>query len=226
LNRQQAAQRLVDHCFASFIVPDSGQPDTNTPACVLVRCFQTTSYARMPLSYRDAADKLLEAVPTTPDMRCLSLLATRGIKTIWNDVVTSVGHQAIPLPSVEVVRKAPMIARLLEQFDMPIEQVVAIPDASDMMLHTAARSFSIFHIADAVGSPYIPAQDSFVKAYGVRSVVGIGGLLPDGELFALVLFTRVPISTEVAERFQALIPALNELLMSYSPKATFQDREF
>jgi hypothetical protein len=206
LNRQQAAQRLVDHCFASFIVPDSGQPDTNTPACVLVRCFQTTSYARMPLSYRDAADKLLEAVPTTPDMRCLSLLATRGIKTIWNDVVTSVGHQAIPLPSVEVVRKAPMIARLLEQFDMPIEQVVAIPDA--------------------VGSPYIPAQDSFVKAYGVRSVVGIGGLLPDGELFALVLFTRVPISTEVAERFQALIPALNELLMSYSPKATFQDREF
>lgn len=50
----------------------------------------------------------------------------------------------------------------------------------------------------------MPAQEGFVLPYGVRSVLGFGGLLPGGDLFVVILFSRVPISREVADLFRPL----------------------
>jgi hypothetical protein len=215
--RQEAAERIVQLLFTHLVGGGSGEP-----ACVLVRCFHTSTYARMPLHYRDAADQLLDTVP--PDaleqMRCLSLLATCGVRTVWNDVLTSVAHQAIPLPSVEVVRKAPMIARLFDDLGIPIERVVAPPDAPGFLLDTPTE-FRVFHIPEALDSPFIPAQTTFVEPYGVRSVVGMGGVLPDGELVAVVLFTRVPIAHEVARRFGVVAAALRAAMVTYPSKSIF-----
>jgi hypothetical protein len=217
--RQDAAEHVVETIFQSFHIAE-----TEDPSCVLVRCFQTSTYAHMPLHYRDAADQLLDAVPANPgaleQMRCLALLATRGIRQVWNDVLTSVGHQAIPLPSVEVVRKAPMIARLMDQLGVSIERIVAPPDSPDFLIDTPS-DFRIFHIPDALGSPFIPAQSNFVEPFGVRSVVGMGGVLPGGDLLAVVLFTRVPISQAVAFRFSTVASALRRALIAFPP-----DRDF
>jgi hypothetical protein len=132
-SRQVVAERLVVELFASLRM--AGKDES---ACVLVRCFQTATYAQMPTHYQDAADGLLADVSAPSgmleQMRCLALLATQGLKTVWNDVLTSVAHQAIPLPSVEVVRKAPMITKLLEQLGMPVERAVAPPDSADLQV--------------------------------------------------------------------------------------------
>ncbi len=219
--RQEAAERIVHLLFKHLISGDNGEP-----ACVLVRCFHTSTYARMPLHYRDAADQLLDTVPedALEQMRCLSLLATCGVRTVWNDVLTSVAHQTIPLPSVEVVRKAPMIARLFDDLGIPIERVVAPPDAPGFLLDTPTE-FRVFHIPDALGSPFIPAQGTFVEPYGVRSVVGMGGILPDGELLAVVLFTRVPIGHEVARRFAVVAAALRVAMLPYPAKSIFDSHD-
>ena len=43
---------------------------------------------------------------------------------------------------------------------------------------------------EAAGSPYIPAQEDFVQPVGIRSVLGFGGMLPGGDIFVVILFSR------------------------------------
>ena len=132
-------------------------------------------------------------------MRCLTLLATAGVEEDWNDRRKSQGHRAIPLASVRMVHRAPMIAQLIEQMGMDVEYLVhpdttVVPDAE-------GRTYNIFHVENAPGSPYIPAQADFVAPFGIRSVVGFGGILR-GEMFAVVIFSRVTIPPVVANRFR------------------------
>jgi two-component system NtrC family sensor kinase len=213
-SRQGVAERIVGYFYDNFVSAETGER-----SCVLVRCFQTSSYASLPLDYQDAADRLLASMKTSRRIRCLALLATRGDKTTWNDVATSTAHQAIPLPSVEVVRRAPMIARLLEAFNVPLDQVVA--PAGDLILPGERQSFDVFHVPDAVDSPFIPAQEGFVRAFGVKSVLGMGGVMADGELFAVILFTRVAISREVAEHFRTLAADVKEALSPFAANKVF-----
>ena len=65
------------------------------------------------------------------------------------------------------------------------------------------RTYNVFHVEEAPDSPYIPAQEEFVRPFGVRSVVGFGGLVRD-ELFAVVLFSRVPVPRASADRFRTI----------------------
>jgi two-component system, NtrC family, sensor kinase len=69
-----------------------------------------------------------------------------------------------------------------------------VPDAD-------GRTYNIFYVDHAAGSPYIPAQADFVVPFKIESVVGFGGILR-GEMFAVVLFSRVPITPAVANRFR------------------------
>ena len=62
----------------------------------------------------------------------------------------------------------------------------------------------MFHVEEARGSPHIPAQRDFVLRYGITSVVGFGGLLRSGELFAVILFLRARIPAASAARFRTI----------------------
>ncbi len=58
-----------------------------------------------------------------------------------------------------------------------------------------------------LGSPYIPAQDSFVVPRSIKSVLGFGGTYPDGSLFSVIMFTKLVVERETAENFKAMGPA-------------------
>lgn len=68
----------------------------------------------------------------------------------------------------------------------------------------------------------IPAQD-FVQRYEVESVLGCGGQLPDGELYAVIAFARVTISRESAEIFKPLALAAKLALLPFL-STTFAER--
>ena len=57
----------------------------------------------------------------------------------------------------------------------------------------------------------------------MRSVVGFGGRLPSGDIFAVILFCRVSVPSETAELFPPL--ALNTLAacLHVDPEATFRE---
>jgi hypothetical protein len=193
---EEAAQRVCRVLHDELVAPEGSK------ACALVRCYKTHPYGKLEPELQAFARTVLQGSPIGPAIRCLTLMGTTGDESAWNSRRTSAGHQAIPLPSAEIIEKAPMIAQLIRQFGLDLTDV--IQPTGDLVRGVTGKTYGVFHVPDAVGSPYIPAQKDFVLKFGIRSVVGFGGSLPSGDLFAVILFARVPISSETADRFRNL----------------------
>lgn len=191
----EAASEIVDYLYEELRNESAA---TRRPA--LVRFYKTQPFGSLEPRLKTFALSKLGKSSAPPDMRCLTLLATAGLEPEWCDPRQSVDHQAIPLPSESIVEDAPMIAQLIRELGLAISDVVS-PDPS-LIPEKAGRSYNVFHIPEAAGSPYIPAQAEFVERFGIRSVVGFGGLLPDGELFAVIIFARGHIPEDSASRFR------------------------
>lgn len=202
-----AAQRIVQVLREAFVDPETGKS-----AFVLARLFLTQQRAALPADVQSALRP--EVSPTT---RCLALLASDGDEPEWCDRRTSRGHQAIALPSPDALQRAPMIAALVEQLDVHPDDVIS-GAASESSITRA--NFDIFYVAEAPGSPQVPAQD-FVDDYGVRSVLGCGGLLPQGDLFSLVLFSRTPISRAAAEVFRTFAVSAKLALLDLTARPVY-----
>ncbi|GAC1656853.1 MAG: hypothetical protein NVS4B3_22880 [Gemmatimonadaceae bacterium] len=192
----EAAAQAICRFLYDELVDSAGER-----ACALVRCYKTHAYGALDSDLQQFVRGGLPAtLPPDGTLNCLVLLGTVGEEKAWNDRRASRGHRAIPLPDPEIVAKAPMIAQLLRQLGVDLAEVVK---PSPKVVHELeGKSYGVFHVEDARGSEYIPAQATFVKPYGVRSVVGFGGALVGGDIFAVVLFARVPISPDAAARFR------------------------
>jgi hypothetical protein len=210
-----AASAVVRYLYDAF---RSAEED-NTRQCVLVRFYKTHPYGLLEPDLQHFADALLGAPPRDPGIECLTLLATVGDEPEWCDRHRSRGHRAIPLASEELVEEAPMIAQLFRGFGIDVRQVVR--PGAPLLQATGSRSFDVFHVAEALGSPHIPAQAGFVEPYGVRSVVGFGGALRSGELFAVILFARVPIAAQTADRFRNIALDVKYALFNIGNDAVF-----
>ena len=211
---EEAAQRVCRVLYDELVTSDN-----KSRACALVRCYKTHPYGKLEPELQSFAKAVLQGHTAGPTTRCLTLLGTVGDEPAWNSRRTSAGHQAIPLPSAEIIEKAPMIAQLIRQFGLELTEVVH--PATDLVRSLTGKTYGVFHVPEAPGSPYIPAQDDFVLKFGIRSVVGFGGSLPSGDLFAVVLFARVPISSETADRFRNLALDLKSGFFPYREGETF-----
>ena len=195
-NMEEAANSIVRYFYDAFVNPTDG-----ARSCVMVRFYKTHPYGQLEPDLQQFARAQLGDERASRTMKCLALLATIGDEPAWCDRRQSRGHQAVPLPSVEIVEKAPMISQLVKQMGFEIADVVE-PSVAQVPILLEKRTYNVFHVEEALGSPHIPAQAEFVRRYGIRSVVGFGGLLRTGDLFAVILFSRTRISAESAERFR------------------------
>src|SRR5688572_22252495 len=158
---EEALNRICRYLF------DELQTASNERACVLVRCYKTHRFGKLQSSQKAFARKLIDGAEPGANMRCLTLLASVGEDPRWNDIKRSRGHRAIPLPRKEIVEKAPMIAQLIKQFGLDWNDV--IDPQPELLRDREGKSYGVFHVEDAAGSPYIPAQDEFVLRYKIRS---------------------------------------------------------
>ncbi len=211
---EQAACAAVDFFYEEFRAEKSAD---GLPNCVLARCFKTQVFDELPSYLKQSAAACLPNRSASAAMQCLVLLATRGECAHWNSRLNSVAHGVIPLPTVEMVTQAPMIAHLFLQLGLTLDHVVLpMPRGKD-------ESFGVFHVESALGSESVPEQELFVRPYGIKSVLGFGGLLPAGELFAIILFTRVRISAETADLFRTLALGVKLALLPFSGKQVFTE---
>jgi len=197
---EEVANRVVRHLYQHL-----GDADTGAHSCALVRFFKTHAYAELETELRDFARGMLHDQTPEPSMRCLTLLATAGERPDWNSREASVSHKAIPLVSEELVSKFPMISNLVRQLGVEVEAL--LNPTPDLLVESESSSFNVFHVLDARKSAYIPDQVDFVEPFGIQSVLGLGGMLPRGDIFAVILFSKVPIPRETAQLFRTL--ALN-----------------
>ena len=201
---EDAAAAVVRYFREACVDPASGEA-----TCLLARFYRTHAYGDLAPALRTFASRLAGGTPLESDTKCLVLLATAGQQADWNDRRLSHDHQAIPLPSQQFVEQAPMIAQLVRQTGLDI---AAVARPSPELLRVAeGKTYQVFHVEHAPGSPYIAAQAEFVERYGVQSAVGFGGLHRD-EFFAVILFASVPMPPASADRFRSVAVELRSAL--------------
>ena len=210
----EAGQRVV-RFFYDGLLDEQGNP-----ACALVRMFKTHRFSQLDEASQTFATRLFPDAATIPDLRCLTLLATAGDEPDWNKVESSRGHRVIPLPSEALVAEAPMIAQLITQLGGKIANVLH-PDPS-LLFDTKDASYNLFYVQKALGSPFIVAQKEFVEPYRIASVLGFGGLLASGDFFAAILFSHVPISSQVADLFKVVGLNLKVAFLPLARKPLFE----
>jgi hypothetical protein len=212
---EEAAQSACEFLFDALEDPRSREP-----SAVLVRCYKTHSYADLPTELQGFARNILKRKPGSRAMKCLTLLGTAGSRPEWKDRNRSIGHRAIPLESVEMVEQAPMVAQLIRQLGLDVAAVIA--PTPDILRQMEGKSYGVFHVPRAQGSPFIPAQAEFVLPQRIQSVLGFGGLLRNGDMLAFIVFSRTPISEETANRFRTIALDIRATLFSAGEIPTFR----
>jgi hypothetical protein len=213
---EEAAQSLTKVIYTYF--QTDGESDF-----VLLRVFQSIEYPALPPDIQKYIIQMLGFTPSSTD-RFLTLIGTYGNEKEWQQRAFSKGHQAIPL-TIETLKTIPMVSRLFRQLGFNLYEknegniTIQTPNLSenDQMFYvnkseestalhiTGVSGISgVFHVENAAGSPYIPAQD-FVKRYGVQSVIGSGALLPQNEMAAFIGFSRKQLSPLQAAAFSPII---------------------
>ena len=193
---EASAQRVCRFLYDELVAPGREH------ACALVRCYKTHPFASLDQDLQQFARKVLGSDPPRSTMKCLTLMATIGETASWNSRHLSRGHRAIPLASPEMIEKAPMISQLIK--DLGLEITTVLDSSQEIVKELSGKRHGVFYVENALGSPYIPAQNEFVERYGIQSVVGFGGMLPSGDLFAIILFSTVHVSPSSADRFKSL----------------------
>ncbi len=205
---EEVASRIVHYLHDTLVDPKTGERN-----CVLVRFFKTVPYNELDDDLQDFARGILNGPVESPDMKCLVLLASTGVKQEWNSRKNSAGHKAIPLPSEHFIDAFPMISQIIQQMGLEVNTLLR-PDPA-VVLDMSQTTYNVFYIPEAVGSRYVPAQDDFIIPCGVRSVIGFGGVLPSGNLFVTTLFSRVPVPRETADMFRTLALSVKVAILPF-----------
>jgi hypothetical protein len=210
-NIDELTNMMVQYFFDNLVDTQTGEKSS-----VLVRFFMTYPYSSLDTELRQSVDKMLDGQSIPQDMKCLILSATAGVEPEWNSKTHSKDHRVLPLQSEDMLKKNIMVHQFIHQMGIGILNVLN-PDPKQSS-ELEGRVFNVYHIPDAIGSPYIPIQDEFVISYGIKSAMGIGGMLPTGNLFALLIFSKTKIPHDTANLFKnialnvrmAALPFVNE----------------
>jgi hypothetical protein len=212
---EEAADRVV-----RFLYDDLQDAHSGNRGCALVRVYRTLRFGELDIMLRGFARAMANGHDLSDETACLTMLGTAGDLPAWNDRQRSLDHQTLPLPSEEAVRQMPMVAQLVQQLGYNFADVLNPSPA--LLLDASKRTHNVFWVGEALGSPHIPAQRDFVVPYRIRSVVGFGSVLPGGDLFAAILFSRVPIPEDRARRFSSLAISIRAALAPHARGAVFE----
>ena len=210
---EEVANRIVNYLYDSLI-----DGETGLRACSMVRLFKTHAYKDLDAELQEFAQNMLGNKLAYPRMKCMVLLATVGEEQEWRSRSTSRGHKAVPLQSEEALNQIPMFLPLIEQFGMQVDMLIK-PDPK-FLLDLEQSTYNVYYVPEALGNPYIPAQKGFIIPYGIRSILGFGGLLPSGDMFAVPMFFKVPVSREVADLFRPISLSVKIAILPFE-KAVF-----
>lgn len=193
---EEAAQFVVEDLYKNV------QQEDGSPAFALVRIYRLTILRELPASLTPLVDPMRE--------RWMTLMGTYGEESAWQDRNLSQGHKALNLGADQ----SPMVSAALVQLgldggiDMPEFEIdLPMPEATFMTRY--------FHVEHAPGSPYIPAQEPFVKPYGIQSVIGLGNTFASESMFVLLAFSKVHLTTSQAAALSQMAPFIGTLLAGY-----------
>ena len=206
---EEVARRIADYFYTSFIDSETGEP-----SAVAVRLSLTQDYDNLPPDLQACALTELGGQRKSGRLRCLVALGIRGQRPELNDRRNAGQYRAIPLVSEEAVKQIPMTGLLIKQLGLEINTVLA-PDPS-LLLDLSKHTYNVFYVADLTDFPFEPPPDDLALAEGAKSIVGFGGILPTGDLFSFILFSRQLIPRQAADLFEPLALSVKSVLLPFT----------
>lgn len=194
---EEVARALVDHLYCQFVSPGAGRR-----SFVLARFFAILPYDKLDDKLQASVMSVTGDKAPRADMNCLTLLASVGEKPEWNSRSLSVHHKVLPLSDEGIIARSPMLLQLIKQLGLEPGALLRTEPAP--FPDPARKLCNVFYVREARLSPYVPNQADFVVPYGICSILGFGGVLPSGNPFAIMLFSRDPIPRNTADMFKPL----------------------
>ncbi|MBE9187184.1 histidine kinase [Microcoleus sp. LEGE 07076] len=219
LGRNTASMEACSQKIVKFIYQHFCSLQTGENSCVLVRLFKTHPYGELEDSLQQSVRRLMNGNSPAADMKCWTLLAAAGAQPQWNSRHTAAENLAVGLVNAELVAEMPTISEIIRQFGLDIPTVIGTQPERFIQLEPAV--LNIFHVSEAKGSPLIPEQNSLIIPYKVKSVLGFGGLLPSGSLFAVEIFLKIKIPQNTAQMFKHLALSVKTSLLMGEEKVVF-----
>lgn len=199
---EAAAQAVVDGLYETF---GGAGPE---PEFALLRLFRS-------MRTKDARAACPQGLPGPDDAPAMVLLGSRGLEPAWCGRLGSRKHQLIPLPDPDALDGIPMVMRLLQE--LGLGEAMWSAEAP----FPADHELGVFHIEEAAQSPYVPDQD-FVRAHGIKSVVGFGGTLPGRDVFVVLGFARSAVPLTAADRLRLLASHVRAALIARPRAPVFE----
>ena len=193
-NLQAFADRVCRYLY-DHLLDEAGQRQT-----LLVRFYATLAYDELPVTDRDGAGPAPQPQPE-PDATCITLLATVGDQPAWNDRLASRGAQTQLLTDAAQIHGLPTLNAIVEQ--LGIEASALLVRRNRLRNAKDDKHYGVFHVADRTEDAADPAH-GFYEHYGVRSQLGFGGMLPNGGVFGILVFSRVCLPEESAHKWETL----------------------
>jgi len=212
---QETSQKITDYIYQHFYDSDSSQN-----SCVLVRLFKTHPYGELDDSLQASVRSLMHNNFPPYEMKCWTLLASAGKEPQCN-YADEAPNIVIPLVNEAFVAQMPPIYERILQLGLDIPTFLGI--AYEKMLKMEPKLLNIFYISSAKNSPFIAEQNSLVIPYEVKSVLGIGGLLPSGSLFMVEILFNIEIALNLAEKLNLLAVAVKTALLPFDGEVVFNN---
>ncbi|MBD2438413.1 sensor histidine kinase [Nostoc sp. FACHB-110] len=215
---EDAGNQIIQYLYQHLIDQTTGEN-----ACVLIRLFKTHSYGNLPTDLQTYVQSISQEKILSANLKCLTLLATLGELPAWNSRHQSAKHQAIPLLDEAAISRIPMISQLIKQLGLDIGNLIS-PDPN-LITDLEQKMYNVFYIPDALNSPYIPDQKSFVIPFNVKSVLGFGGLLPSGNMFAIIMFLKVKVSYSIVNLLRPLALNIKMCILPFDDEKIFNNEQ-
>lgn len=191
----QAAQAIVERIYQTF------RTEEGRSIFALLRIFRLSRPNEVPSAW---------SISTQPTDVLLSLAGSCGDEPAWCNPHQSQRHKVVSVS----VNATPMMQEAFRQLGIQ-PQLGRQGEAVRQIMSADLRRF---YEPEALGSPFIPDQETFVKPYGIRSVVGIGSQFASGNAYILIGFSKLFISDAQSLNFTALAPHVATLLAIYDAK--------
>jgi two-component system, NtrC family, sensor kinase len=201
---ESAAQHVVTKLHAS-LVHNSG-----SPLFALVRIFRICRTNELPINISPDSEEA--------SSYWVTLMATAGDEAWWNNRMQSKGHQAIP---ERLARQSPMLRAVFQQIGLKWGEKAADAMHTERTDQVMTR---YFYIPQALDSPFIADQSTFVKPYNIRSVVGFGGSFVSGSGYVLVGFAKEFFDQPLVDRFVLISPFVGTLLGSFETNQLWNEQ--
>ena len=207
-NSEVTCQYILTSLFETF-VDTQGEKEI-----ALCRFFKSCKRNELP---KDIDEYLEKAFPNSYTDKYLALCGTYGTLREWCDRKKSKNYKAFPINN-KVVDSLPMMSALFDQIGIRLGELKEIDNK--LLLDTDNHDFDVFWVENAKNSQYIPKQESFIIPHKIKSVVGFGGKFSNGNVYAVIIFSKVHISREIAALFKSLAPAIKYLLIETELKGS------